>query len=103
MLIPKMPSKEQILNSKPMKTFSVIVNTNVFVGLMAKAILTIMIWAVMLVPFWIYLVTRIFIDPTGFWQEFAVFFAFAIVIGWAQVLLGLAGVAFTFLVLFEDI
>ena len=103
MLIPKMPSKETILNSKPMKAFSRIVNSNVFIGLMAKAIVTVMIWLVVLVPFWIYLVTRFFIEPMGFWQEFAILFAFGVVIGWAQVLLGLAGVALTLLILFEDL
>lgn len=69
----------------------------------AKIIISIVIWAFALIPVWIYLTSRWLIDPLGFWQEFALFAVFAIVIGWLQGLLVFFGGILTIVVLLDEL
>jgi hypothetical protein len=87
--------KETITYKKIVKA----INSN----FVAKTIALIIIWAVALVPVWIYLTIRAFIDPIGFWQELALFFVCAVCMGWIQGILGFFGVILSGSVIFDEL
>jgi len=68
----------------------------------AKIIVGIVIWTFALIPTWLYCISRMLIDPEGFWQEFALFCVFAIGIGWLQAFLVFFGGVLTKAVILDD-
>ncbi len=80
-----------------------LINSSGFASFVVKTGATIIIWVIALVPFWLYLLTRMLVNPIGFWQELAILAIFAIVIGWLQALLIIFGAALNFVVLTEGL
>ena len=94
----RLPSKKEILNSKQAHWIRDFCNTNA----MAKFIVMLMIWAVVSIPFDLYLILRWGIGPSGFWQELAFALVCIILMGWLQGLLLFFGIILSLMVLFED-
>jgi hypothetical protein len=68
----------------------------------AKTLIGILVWIGALIPIWMYIGVRFLIDPIGFWQEFAIFITFAIILGIPQFILIVLGGTLTFVLIFED-
>ena len=68
----------------------------------AKTIISILIWVVVLIPTWLYFGVRGLIDPVGFWQELALLAGALICAGWLQVIFIVFGVALTLALILED-
>ena len=90
-------NQNTVKNNKFVKSLKNFANSN----FVAKIIIAIIIWAVALIPTWIYIITRLLIDPAGFWQELALFCIFAIVIGWLQAILAIFGGVITIRAIFD--
>lgn len=88
---------ERIKNNSFAKGLTRFANSNFIASIIAG----IMIWVIVLVPTWLYLIVRALTTPAGFWQEFALFATFAILIGWLQAILIIFGGVFTFIILLE--
>jgi len=73
-------------------------NSNIFV----KFIIGIIIWVIALIPVYVFYIIRWLIEPTGFWQEMAVFLVCALLFGWVQVIAFILGVALTLALILED-
>jgi len=93
-----LPNKKSLTDNKFVQALFRFTNTN----FVAKLIGIIVIWIVALIPTWFYIITRILIDPIGFWQEMALFCVFAVVIGWLQALLAIGGTILTIALMVED-
>ena len=76
-----------------------LVNTNGF----AKAVILHGIWAIALIPTYLYLLVRWGIGPDGFWEELALAVLAILVIGWLQGLLIFFGIVLTLVILFENV
>ncbi len=92
-------NRNQIKNNDFAQSLKKFANSN----FVAKIVIGISIWLLAFVPMWIYLFSRMLIDPVGFWQELALFIIFAIVVGWLQVILIIFGLALTFLVMSDEL
>ena len=77
------------------------VHTFINTNWVAKVIVISMFWVFGLIPTWLYLITRWFLDPIGFAQEFLLFAIFAIIIGWVQVILIGLATTLTGVILFD--
>ena len=93
-----LPNKKSLTSNKFVQALFRFANTN----FVAKLIGIIVIWIIALIPAWFYIITRILIDPIGFWQEMALFCVFAVVIGWLQALLTIGGTVLTITLIVED-
>jgi len=102
MKLPTNINIQSLKNHKWMKSFKRFTNSNGFLSFVAKAIFTLIIWAVALIPFWLYLVIRMIADPVGFWQELATVALCAIFIGWIQVILAIGAAVLTVALIFDD-
>ena len=60
------------------------------------------IWIIALIPSYIYILTRILIEPIGFYQELAILVVALFVIGWLQAILIILGGALTIAIIFDD-
>ena len=85
MRLPTKATLEKIKQTGAWKKYLEIVNSNGFVSFVCKTIASLIIWTIALIPFWIYLFARWIADPTGFWQEFAVFMVCAVIMGVFQI------------------
>lgn len=56
---------------------------------------TAVLWAILLIPFWIFLAFRGVASPQGFWQEFAMGLAGIWILGGVQLVAGFAGIFLT--------
>jgi hypothetical protein len=90
--------KEYFENNKIIQSIEKFANSNI----VAKTIAISVFWAIGLVPVWIYLLIRWFIDPIGFWQELAVFLVCAITMGWIQFILAFIVIILTAKIITED-
>ena len=79
---------KKIENNKYIQKLIKFANSN----FITKIILSLLIWIVALLPVWMYIGVRWAIEPSGFWEEFAIFITFAIVIGWIQFILIVLGI-----------
>jgi len=68
----------------------------------AKIIIIPILWGIALIPVWIYMLLRWFIEPIDFWQELAVFLVCGITMGWIQALLIFFAIILTLKVITED-
>lgn len=68
-----------------------------------KTIAIIIIWAVVSIPFDIYLLVRWGIDPSTFWEEIALMLVAMIAIGWVQGILLFLGIGATIVVITDDL
>lgn len=93
------PNKESLKKTKIVQSLKKFANHNI----VAKVIVGLFVWIIALIPTWLYVGVRWLIDPTGFWQELAIFGIFAIIIGLVQFLLFLGGVILTIVLIFEDL
>ena len=91
-MIPKM---ENIKNHKISKALIDFSHSNTA----AIIIVSFGVWLIALIPTWIYLLSRLLIDPIGFWQEIALFAIFAIIIGWLQALLAIGACILTVVII----
>ena len=94
----RLPSKTDILNSKPVQTLMNWANTNTG----AKIIVLAIIWFVVSIPFDLYLLVRWGIGPEGFWQELAMLLVYFIALGWLQGILLLIGIFISIALILED-
>jgi len=92
-------NKESLKRNKFVQSLKKFSNSN----FVAKILVGLFIWSIALIPFYIYLLFRWLIDPMGFWQEFALIFGFAVVIGWIQGILLFLAIALTLFLIFEDL
>jgi hypothetical protein len=69
----------------------------------AKTIAVLVIWAIALIPVWIYLILRALIDPIGFWQELATFLVCAISMGWIQAITAFIGFIVSGSIIFDEL
>jgi len=90
-------NKEKIKNNSFIKILIRFANSN----FIANIVVGVVIWVFALIPTWLYLISRLFITPVGFWQEFALFCTFAILIGWLQAIFIIFGVMLTLIILLE--
>lgn len=90
-------NKERMKNNSFVKSLKRFANSN----FVANILVGIMIWVIALIPTWIYFIIRALIAPVGFWQEFALFGIFAILIGWLQAVFIIFGAACTIVILLE--
>ena len=90
-------NKERIKNNSFVKSLKRFANSN----FVANIVVGFMIWVIALIPTWLYLVARVLTTPAGFWQEFALFCVFAIIIGWLQAGLIILAGALTIIILLE--
>jgi len=95
-------SISDIKNLKYVKKFKQITNSSAFTSVVAKIIVTIVIWIGVLIPTWIYLLIRVISDPAGFWQELAILLICMVVMGWFQVLLAFGGFFLTMALILDD-
>ena len=63
---------------------------------MAKFLVILIVWAVALVPTWIYLGVKFLMSPEGFWQNLILLILGLYFLGFCQVVLGFFGVIVTF-------
>ena len=68
-----------------------------------KIVIGFLLWVVALLPTWMYIGVRSLIEPSGFWEEFATFIPFAIVLGLPQFVLIVLGIGFSLALIFEDL
>lgn len=93
------PSKQQIRRSWIYNKLADFCNTSI----VAKTIVTFLIWAVALIPVYLYLLVRWGMAPDGFWQELALIIVCAVVIGWLQGFLLFFAIVLTLFVIGEDL
>lgn len=74
-----------------------LLKANWFVKLTTMLIL----WPIALIPFLIYILFRIFLEPVGFWQELALLAGAAILLGWLQIILLIFAVIITLSIVFD--
>ena len=91
-------SKEAFINSKIIQYILRVSNSNA----VFKIIGIMIIWAIVLIPFYVYLLLRWITNAEGFWEELAVFLVCGITIGWAQVITVFFGIVLSFKLIFED-
>jgi hypothetical protein len=72
-------------------------------NIVAKTIVVFLIWAVALIPVYLFLIARWGIGPEGFWQELALVVVAAVVIGWLQAIFIFLAIALSLVVICEDI
>lgn len=94
----KQKTKDFLINNKISQSLLTFANSNI----VAKTIAISVFWAIGLVPVWIYLLIRWFIDPINFWQELAVFLVCGITMGWIQFILGFICIVLTLKIMTED-
>ena len=94
--------KEKINNNRLVKGFKRFCNSNIVVSVVAKTIACLVIWAVALIPFWLYLISRWIANPEGFWQELAIIVISMVVIGWLQVILAIGASFLSLAIAFDD-
>ncbi|MCK5612362.1 hypothetical protein KAR91_61385 [Candidatus Pacearchaeota archaeon] len=92
-------TKEDLRNNSFVRAVIRIANSN----FMANIIVGIMIWVIALIPTWLYFIVRAVVQPGTFWQEFALFGIFAILIGWVQIIFIIFGAACTVVILLEGL
>lgn len=102
MKLPTNISMRDLKNSKWIKSYKRFTNSNAFTSVVAKIIVTIVIWVGVLIPTWVYLFIRWIADPVGFWQEFAILVICMAVIGWLQVILAIGGFFLTMAAIMDD-
>lgn len=80
------------------------INNNSFINsnFVFKFIVSIFIFIFALIPTWVYLLIRWFIEPHGFWQEFAILAASSVALGWLQIILIVIGGTIILQLLLED-
>ena len=93
-----MINSNDIKNSKISKSLMKWANTNI----VAKFMLLIVIWAVVSIPFDLYLLVRWGIGPENFWQELAMVAVAVVAIGWLQGILLFFGIILSIGVILED-
>lgn len=94
----RFPTMYDVKNSRFSKWVIDICNTNIG----AKIIVSLLIWGIALIPFYLYLLIRWGIGPEGFWQELALIIAACIGIGWLQGFLLFFAIFLTIAVITED-
>jgi len=92
-------NKESLKKSKFVQSLKKFANNNI----VAKILVGSIMWIIIPVPAYLYFLVRWLINPFGFWQEIALLAAFFIGIGWLQGMLLFFGVAFTLMIIFEDL
>lgn len=92
-------SRKKVRNSGFTRSLRRFANSN----FVAKIIVGIVIWIFALIPAELYFIVRWLIEPATFWQEFAIFCAFAIGIGWIQAILIFFGGVLTIAVIIDEI
>ena len=102
MKLPTSFSMRDLKHHRWVKKFKDFTSSNAVTSFVAKTIATIVIWAVALIPFWIYLAIRWISDPAGFWQELAIVVICMVVIGWLQAILAFGGAVLTIAILIDD-
>lgn len=75
--------KEFLINNRISKSLMKFARSNCI----AETIAIFIFWIIALIPVYIYLLLRWFIEPIDFWQELALFLVCALTIGWLQVIL----------------
>lgn len=90
--------KELLINNKIYKSLLKFANSNI----VAKTIVIAVFWAIALIPTWIYLLLRWFINPIDFWQELAIFLVCSITMGWIQLILMIVVIGLTLKIMTED-
>lgn len=93
---------DTLRNLKIVKKFKQITSSNAVTDFVGKFVVIFVIWVLALIPIWVYTFFRWLIEPTGFWQELALFGVAFIVIGWLQVILLVFGFALTAIALSDD-
>lgn len=91
-------SKEAFMNSKIVQYILGVSTSNV----VFKVIGILIIWAIALIPFYIYLLLRWITNAEGFWEELAVFLVCGITIGWVQVITVFFGIVLSIKLMLED-
>lgn len=94
----RIPSKKEILNSRPVQALMNWANSNFG----AKLICLVLIWLIVSIPFDIYLLVRWGIGPEGFWQEIAMLLVYFIALGWLQGILLFLGIFVSIALILED-
>jgi len=102
MKLPTNINFQSLKNNKWMKSFKRFTDCSDFISFIAKAIFTLIIWAIALIPFWLYLVIRLIAEPVGFWQELATVALCIIFMGWFQVMLAFGAAVLTASLIFDD-
>lgn len=102
MRLPTNISMGDLKNHKWVKAFHNFTSSNGFTSLIAKIIVTIIIWSCVLIPTWIYFLIRLIASPDTFWQEFAIVVICMVVMGWLQALLAIGGFMLTMAAIFSD-
>lgn len=92
-------NKENMKNNKFIQSLKRFANNNI----VAKLLIGIIMWIIILIPAYLYFFVRYLIDPFGFWQEVALIVIFFIGLGWIQAILLFFGIALTFILIFEDL
>ena len=67
-----------------------------------KGFMIFIIWIIALIPSYIYILTRILIEPIGFYQELAILVVALFVIGWLQAILLILGGALSIGIILEN-
>jgi uncharacterized membrane protein YhaH (DUF805 family) len=95
-------SISDIKNLKYVKKFKQITNSSAFTSVVAKIIVTVVIWVAVLIPTWLYLIIRLIAGPDTFWQELAIIVICMIVMGWIQVILAVGGFLLSVALILDD-
>lgn len=93
------PTKHQIRQSWAYRQLSAFCNNSI----VAKIIVSFIIWAVALIPVYLYMLVRWGLGPDGFWQELALIIVCSIVIGWLQGIMLFFAIVLTLMVVGEDL
>jgi hypothetical protein len=98
----KLPTKESIENSMFIKWFKTFNRNNAITDFLAKAFVSIIVLSFSLIPFWGYLLSRWFIQPADFWQEFAVLSISILVLGIPQIIMIIFGGVLILNIIIQD-
>lgn len=95
----KMPNLQEIKN-KVFKELKYLILYG-YPGKILAAIISLVL--IMPLPFDVYLVARWLLVPEGFWQNFFLFALWAVLLGWLQVIICVACVAFAIGILTDNL
>jgi len=91
-------SRKAFMNSKIIQSLLQVRTSNIAFKAIAMAI----IWAIALIPTYIYLIARWITNAEGFWEELAVMIVCGAILGWIQLITLFVVIILSFKLIFED-
>lgn len=92
-------NKKDLKKNKFIQSLKKFANNNII----TKLIIGIIMWVCILIPTYLYFITRHLINPFGFWEEITLLVTFVIGLGWLQGILLFFGIYLTFILIYEDL